>query len=303
MSKMKNKTDMTLTVSEIQRFCMHDGPGIRTTVFLKGCPLDCHWCHNPEAKHPDPQLLFYEKKCIGCGACTDCPQQVHQISDGHRLLRSSCVSCGECAAVCPTKALELCGIRYTVDELVNVLDRDRAFFGETGGVTLSGGEPLLQGDAVVSLHAACKERGLSTAVETCGHVPTDLLRAAVPYVDLFLWDVKDTDPVRHKQYTGVDNTLILHNLSVADDMGAKTRLRCILINGVNTQKEHYRRLGELAGRLHHCEGVELIPYHAYGGTKATFLGHPDNGRADWIPSEEQVRTATHIIRAYDVNVT
>lgn len=297
---MKNEKNLVLTVSEIQRFCMHDGPGIRTTVFLKGCPLRCAWCHNPETQNHRPELLFYPTRCIGCGACLACPENVHLIGEGHVLNRTACRACGKCANACPTEALELCGTCYTVDELIPILEKDDAFFGDTGGVTLSGGEPLLQDAATVALLRACKERGLSTALETCGHVNEDTLREVIPYTDLFLWDIKDTDPVRHKQYTGADNRIILQNLLLADALGAKTRLRCILVNGVNTDTAHYHALADLVGRLAHCEGVEWIPYHAYGGTKATFLGEADNGRADWIPTEEQVSEARDLLQKQGV---
>ena len=297
--------ETTLNVTEIQRFCMHDGPGVRTTVFLKGCPLHCAWCHNPETQAFKPELLFYPNKCIGCAACEAvCPSGVHTVSVGekHLIDRAKCVACGECVKACPTTALELCGTSYTVGEILSAVKKDLAFYGENGGVTLSGGEPLAQGEAALELLKACKESGLSTAVETCGYVASALLQKAVPYVDLFLWDVKDTDSARHKQYTGVGNERIFENLSLINERNANIRLRCILVNGINTDERHYAAIAELAGRIHRLDGVELLPYHAYAGTKAVFLGGKDNGRTDWIPEKEQIEAAKAMLRQRGVFV-
>ncbi len=181
---------------------------------------------------------------------------------------------------------------------MSVAEKDRAFYGELGGVTLSGGEPFAQKERTVALLRACKERGLSTAVETCGYAETDILRAAVPFTDLFLFDIKDTDPLRHQQYTGVANGLILNNLRVISEMGARIRLRCILVNGINTNETHCAKIAELAQQVKHLEGVEWIPYHAYGGTKATFLGGSDNGQKKWIPTVEELQRAKEALQAH-----
>lgn len=289
--------EVKLSVTEIQRFCMHDGPGIRTTVFLKGCPLRCAWCHNPETQNNGAELLFYSNKCIGCGACRDsCLQGAHLIEKQHIIDREKCTLCAECVNVCPTGALEICGNRFTVKELLSVAEKDQAFYGELGGITLSGGEPFAQKESTVALLKACKEKGFHTVVETCGCVDADILRAALPFVDLFLWDVKDTDDERHKKYTGASNQKILDNLTRVDAHGAKTRLRCILINGVNTNEEHYHKVARIAASLYHCEGVEWIPYHAYGGTKSTFLGREDSGRKEWILTQKQLEKAKEILK-------
>ena len=189
----------------------------------------------------------------------------------------------------------------TADEILSEVERDRAFYGEHGGITLSGGEPLIQ-KGIVDLLRECKKRGLSTAVETCGMVPYETVAEAIPVTDLFLWDVKDTDAERHKKYTGASNRTILENLIRADGDGAKTRLRCILVNGVNTEDEHYRKVASLAASLSHCEGVEFLPYHAYAGTKATFLGLKDNGVKEWIPTDEQVAEAKDFLRNHGLFV-
>ena len=281
---------------------MHDGPGVRTTVFLKGCPLRCKWCHNPETQSKVDELLYYDVKCIHCGACAAaCGNNAHSFATGHNIDREKCKSCFKCTDACPTEALRVCGKEMTVAEIMREVLRDTAFYGNDGGITLSGGEPLCQPYSVELLRA-CRERGISTAVETCGYVSEDVLRTAVQYTDIFLWDVKDTDADRHKEYTGVSNEKIISNLRIADGLGAKTRLRCIVVNGVNTNEQHYQRLSQLAADLENCEGVELISYHAYGGSKAKLLGGEDNGTRDWIPDARELDRARKIISDKGIRV-
>lgn len=300
MTKMN--TEKFLQVAQIQRFCMHDGPGVRTTVFLKGCPLRCEWCHNPETQRVGSELLFYSNKCILCGLCESCPHKAHNFSDGHIIRREACTACGICAERCPARALELCGQKRSIDEIIAVFERDRAFYGEQGGVTISGGEPFFQGEAVVELLRECKGVGLSTAIETCGYADFSLIEKAIEYTDIFLWDIKDTDEARHRKYTGASNEMIISNLKKADSKGAKTRIRCILVNGVNACEEHYRSIGELALSLKNCEGVELIPYHAYAGTKSEFIGKSDSGKKEWIPTEEQLLLADSLLNEMNIHI-
>ncbi len=283
-----------MRITEIQRFCMHDGPGLRTTVFLKGCPLRCAWCHNPETQEPFQQLLFYRDKCIGCGACAAvCPTGARRrlTENGFLYDRSRCRGCLACADACPTAALEPSLREMSAEEVFREIERDRAFYGRDGGVTLSGGEPLLQGEEVLALFAKCRAEGIGTAVETCGYFDGALLPALVPLTGLFLWDFKDGDDERHKKNTGVSNARIRENLLFADSLGAETVLRCILVRGVNTEDRHYRAVAALFHELRHCLYAELIPYHAYGGAKMLPLGLPDNGNPAWIPAEEDMENA------------
>ena len=300
---MTDQTAARLPVTEIQRFCMHDGPGVRTVVFCKGCPLRCAWCHNPETQRVTPEMLFYESKCIYCGACVSaCPTGAHSIHPERVFDRDTCAACGRCAAVCCTDAITPAARDMTVAEILSAVLRDKSFYGEHGGITVSGGEPMLHPEGVISLLTACKEAGITTCVETCGEFSPIHLPALCGVTDLFLWDVKDTDPIRHKTYTGVDNVRILENLQEADRLGGRTRLRCILVEGVNTVESHYEALAGLYHGLSHCEGVEFIPYHAYGGSKMIPLGMPDNGRVEWIPDADTVESAKSYLRDRGVPV-
>lgn len=291
-----------MLVANVQRFSMHDGPGIRTTVFLKGCPLKCAWCHNPETQSRNKELLFYGSKCIGCDSCVICNRKVHKLSHTHTIERELCLGCGECVNECPTGALEIVGREYSVQELAKIIEKDRAFYGTTGGVTLSGGEPFAQAEESMRLLKLCKEIGIHTAIESCGYVSSDILKRAVPLTDLFLWDIKDTDSQRHKEYTGVPNERMINNLKLADSMGARTRIRCILVNGVNTTEKHYNGIAEIYHQLKNCEGVEFMPYHSFGGTKAVALGKTKGGNDYWIPSPEQVSAAKNYLRQRGIHI-
>lgn len=291
-----------MKIAEIQRFCMHDGPGVRTVIFFKGCPLRCAWCHNPETQSPRSQLLFEAQKCLACRACGECPQEVHRFEKMHTLQRESCVACGKCTSLCPAGALSLCGKDMTPAELLEIILKDTPFYQNGGGVTLSGGEPFLQGEEALELLRLCKERGISTAVETCGYVSPALLEKAVPFVDLFLWDVKDTDEARHLAYTGVSNKPIVENLRRVDSLGGKTRLRCILVNGVNTEEAHYTAIAELFHSLQNCEGAELLPYHPYGDSKAKAAGMDDCSQEEWIPPAETLLQGKNALLSQGVSI-
>ena len=203
---------MTSNVFNIQKFCVNDGPGIRTTVFIKGCPLNCLWCHNPESKNLKSELLFRSDKCTLCGRCVPaCPLGLHTVSaEGHIFDREKCVACGKCAEACFADALEIAGKKTSVEDVLKEVMKDEAFYKNSGGgMTLSGGEPMLNFDFTLELLKQGKEKGLHICMETCGFADSEKYKAVAPYVDIFLWDYKLTSPELHKKYTGVDNGLIL----------------------------------------------------------------------------------------------
>ena len=263
------------TIFNIQKFCINDGPGIRTTVFLKGCPLNCLWCHNPESKLTRQELYYDAAKCIGCGGCVVvCPNDCHNISElGHGFDRSNCTVCGGCAEACPAAAMELTGREASVEEILAEVEKDAVFYRNSGGgMTLSGGEPMLQFEFTLALLREAKNRGLHTAMETCGYAPAERYQAIAPYVDLFLFDYKLTDEALHKQYTGVSNQKILENLKMLDQLGAKTVLRCPIIPGINNTAEHFAGIAAMAESMENVQGVEVEPYHPLGAGKAALLG-------------------------------
>ena len=264
-----------LTVFDIQRFALHDGPGIRTTVFLKGCPLDCLWCHNPESKRREPQLGFLEKNCTGCGRCREiCENGVHCLDGGvHRIDRSRCRACGRCADLCPNHALKLYGRAMTPEQILVPVLRDRDFYRTSGGgLTVSGGEPMMQFEGLLALLRAAKAEGLSVCLDTSGQASTALYERIAPYVDLFLFDYKLTGEELHRRYTGVGQGLILKNLDWLCTHGCRVILRCPMIPGINLFPAHYKAIADLSRRYAAIEAVNLMPYHDMAKGKAAQIG-------------------------------
>ena len=262
-----------MLVFNIQHFSTHDGPGIRTVIFLKGCPLRCAWCHNPEGMAFEPEVGYDERRCVRCGACTVCPAGAHRLSDGvHLFDRQRCRGCGRCAEVCPTAALEQLGREYTAEELCREAARDAAFYGTDGGVTVSGGEPFAQFEGLLELLRTLRQAGYSTAVETSGFTTPERLRETAAYTDLFLYDCKLTDTAAHRRYTGVGNEAVLSNLAVLDELGAEAVLRCPIIPGVNDTPEHIRAVGAIADAHPSVRAVEPEPYHPLGLRKYASVG-------------------------------
>ncbi len=262
-------------IIDIQHFSLDDGPGIRTTVFLKGCPLRCAWCHNPESHSIKSEIMFESSRCVVCGQCIDtCPSAVHSIIDGvHILDRGRCTVCEDCVSICPTGALKVAGRDMSVDEVLDQLLLDSVFYKRSGGgMTLSGGEPLMQAEFSERLLRICKQKGINTCVETCGSVSTDVLMRISKVVDLFLFDYKLTDPVMHKKYTGVSNELILKNLDMLCQSGAEVILRCPMIPDVNMDTEHYSAIAQLANSYSAIKEIHLEPYHPLGVAKADAVG-------------------------------
>ncbi len=285
---------MKHTVADIQRFCTHDGPGIRTTVFLKGCPLHCFWCHNPETNSEKQQIFFYENKCIGCGGCV-CENGAHNLGEMHSFDRRKCVLCGSCVQNCVTGALCFSGKSMESNQIIDLACRDKAFYGQTGGLTLSGGEPMLHPDRCLELLTLAQKTGLNTAVETSGFFPKEYVAGLCNVTDCFLWDIKDTDDERHLENTGVSNKQILENLYLADSFSVPIIIRCVLLSGVNLKEEHIRSVKELFYSLKNAVKVDFLPCHTLGNAKAESLGMEYRDLSIYTPTPQEMQ----FVQSYD----
>lgn len=291
------------TIFNIQKFSINDGPGIRTTVFMKGCPLNCLWCHNPESKSRKTEIFFDARKCVGCRSCEVCPYGCHVFTDTEHIFnREKCIACGKCAAECYTDALELVGTEKSVEEIIAEVMKDEAFYENSGGgMTLSGGEPMFQFDFTYELLKRAKENGLHTCIETCGFAKWEQYEKIADLVDIFLFDYKETDPGKHKEFTGVTNELILENLKKLDEKGCKTVLRCPIIPGLNDTEEHFTGIAKTANSLRNVLEINVEPYHPLGKGKSEMLGKEyfsddlsfadDNAVKEWI---EKISSQTEI---------
>lgn len=268
-------------IFNVQKYNMYDGPGVRTIVFFKGCPLRCKWCSNPEGMERRHQVLFKRNSCIDCGACAAvCPsgvQGTNRETGKHEVDNNAgCIGCGKCVEVCTQSALSVMGELKTISELMELIEEDRSFYELSGGgVTLGGGEVLMQPEAAINLLAACKQEGINTAIETCGYAKRDVILAAAPYVDLFLFDIKHMDPDRHFQLTGVRNELILENLKELLHSRYQVKIRMPMLKGINDSREEIDAVIRFLTPYRDCKnlkGVDLLPYHKMGVNKYNQLG-------------------------------
>lgn len=282
---------MKATVFEIKRFAVHDGDGIRTTVFLKGCPLRCVWCHNPEGISFKPQLAYYTHRCVGCEECVSaCKVGAHEISNEiHKLDRDKCISCGACTKVCLGDALTLYGKEMTVDDLMPILLEDKEFYENSGGgVTISGGECLMHADFCQELLSRLKGEGIRTAVDTCGLVGRDVLDMVIPYTDVFLYDVKAIDEDVHIKCTGRSNKQILDNLRYLDEKNCKIEIRIPYVPEYNDGE--IEKISEFLSELKNIIKVRVLPYHNYAGSKYESLGM-ENCLPKLLPTDEEMEKA------------
>jgi pyruvate formate lyase activating enzyme len=313
-------TFLTGTVFDIKKYAIHDGPGIRTTVFLQGCPLSCWWCHNPESQSRRPVLLYRENRCVLCGSCVEvCPQEGIQLSGGQMLEsrdpgsqgsevalrqlgtavtdRAKCNVCGTCAEICYHGAREVSGQVMSVEEVMAAIERDLPFYDQSGGgVTFSGGEPLMQPDFLAALLRACKAREIHTVVDTSGHTAWQVIDGLRGDVDLFLYDLKLIDNQRHKKYTGISNELILRNLHRLAQCGAQLEVRIPLIPGINDDRENLEQSAALIAGLSGVTGVELMAYHDIAAAKYASLGMAYRLLDVKPPSEDDMQEAARVFQ-------
>ena len=282
---------MTGIVFNIQRFSVNDGPGIRTTVFLKGCPLHCRWCHNPESISPKKELILREDRCIRCGDCLRlCRNGAISEKDGKFVTsRRACQQCGDCVQLCYAEAREIVGKEMSVEEVMKEIERDAVFFDESGGgVSFSGGEPFLQHEFLLQLLKISKGRGFRTVVDTTGFTSANILEESLPFVDLFLYDVKTLDEQKHKDYTGVSNQQILGNLQLLLHRRKDVIVRIPIIPGVNDSPQEIQQIGSFVGSLGGIREVQLLPYHQTGIEKYRRLGLEYTMNETTPPTEKQL---------------
>lgn len=285
-------------IFEIKRFAVHDGDGIRTTVFLKGCPLKCVWCHNPEGISFRPQLAYYLGKCIGCEECvTACTQNAHTFDNGlHVFDRNLCSACGKCEDACLGQAVKCYGSEMSIEELLPSLLEDKAFYDNSGGgVTLSGGECLMQADFCAELLKELKNMNIHTAVDTCGFVPRENIDKVIPYTDIFLYDLKAFDEEVHVKCTGMPNKLILDNLCYLDRQDKQIEIRIPFVPGYND--DQIDKLGLFLSGLQNLTKVRLLPYHNYAGSKYMSL-EMENTLPEKLPTKDEVEAARKCLKKY-----
>ncbi len=291
-------------VFDVKKFSVHDGPGIRTTVFFKGCPLDCWWCHNPESQALKPELMFLPRRCIGCEACLPLCQQGALVANNGALYTDGerCILCGACVEVCYAQAREMVGQQMTVTQVMAEVERDVTFYDESGGgATFSGGEPLLQREFLLALLRACWEKEIHSVLDTCGFAPWEALDSVRKYVDLFLYDVKLVDEARHRRFTGVSNDLILSNLRALAERGHGIVLRVPVVPGVNDDAENIRQIGQLAADLA-LKRVDILPYHHIAADKYARLNKVYRLDDAQAPLEESLVDITQILQDFGLQV-
>lgn len=286
---------MKAQIMDIKRFAVHDGDGIRTTIFFKGCPLRCVWCHNPEGLMKQTQLSYNEHKCISCGSCKDICMANRIVDGKHVFDRSACDACGACERICPSGCFKVYGKECTVDQLLEIVQEDMDFYESSGGgVTLSGGECLLQADFCRELLKRCKEAGIHTAVDTCGYVSKDAIDKVMPYTDIFLYDIKAIDEDVHVRCTGHTNQLILDNLRYLTEQGNRAEIRVPLVPGYNAGQ--VEKIGQFLKGIDNITDVKVLAYHNLSETKYASLDMVSHMPQCDVPTRADVLQAEAIIK-------
>ena len=307
--QLEESLERRARIFNTQKYNMYDGPGIRSIAFFKGCPLRCKWCSNPESQRRGFEVMFKQTACVNCGACVEaCPAGVHQFVNGEHVVdrTKQCLGCGACEKACLQKALSIMGEDRKICDLVSFMDQDADFYRMSGGgVTLGGGEVLAQPEAARALLAACKDRGYHTAIETCGYTKTETILDIARYVDLFLFDIKQMDPVKHKQWTGVNNEQILANIRALLENGFNVRVRMPLLHGVNDDKAEIDAMIEFFTPYRYqknFDGVDLLPYHKLGVGTYAQLGRDYEIEGDPSLSEDDLNRIEGWISEADFKV-
>lgn len=309
---MMNRMEQKATIFNIQKYNLYDGPGVRTLIFFQGCPLRCKWCANPEGLERRPRLMFKAASCINCAACVvACPQGIHKLNEqGNHVIdwqwSNTCTGCGACVSACKQNALSIVGETKTVSELVDIIMEDKLFYDISGGgVTLGGGEVLMQPEAAAALLKACKQEGIHTAIETCGFARREDILNVAQYVDLFLFDLKHLDSRRHKELTGIANEQILENLETLLIKNYNVKIRMPLLKNINDSREEIQAVAETLKpyrTMPNFQGIDLLPYHKLGVNKYQQLGKTYAIEGDPSLSETDLDRIESWIRQYNLPV-
>ena len=297
---------MTGLIFNVQRFSVNDGPGIRTTVFLKGCPLHCTWCHNPESLSSVREIALRADRCIQCGDCLSiCKHGAIYREDGLYLIqRERCIQCGDCSDVCAADARTLIGREMTVEEVMKEIRTDTSFFNQSGGgVTFSGGEPLLQHEFLSALLETCRLEGIHTTVDTTGFTSAAILKSIAKNTDLFYYDLKLFNDAKHRELTGVSNQIVLQNLKLLAAWNTRVIVRIPLIPTLNDDEENIRALGDFIASLHTIQEIHLLPYHRSGIDKYKRIGAEYTLASLEVPNQDILRSAERILKRYVPQVT